>query len=644
MLNQSAIERGLFVSTYYRTYKEQNNKNHSNGEEEFFTKPATTGHKTYNYDKLDDDGFVPEDTFVQSGDIIIGKCMPNKIDSQITYKDNSVVLKENEKGFIDRNCYNDKYFCNINGDGYTFAKVRIRSEREPTIGDKFSSRSSQKGVTGMLYKQQDMPFTKDGIVPDIIMNPHAIPSRMTIGQLMECVMGKACAMSGTFGDATPFNDLTLEEISAELEKHGMERYGNEVLYNGFTGEQMTCDIFMGPTYYQRLKHMTADKIHCLREDHDVLTERGWVPIGDVTLFDKVATLKDGEVIYECPYNVWKYDNYIGKMYKVTGPLVDLDVTINHRMWVSEDNVSYKMMTAQEVYGKKVSYLNKASWTCPDYDHIDACMLMAVYVKWLLNGCNPEIVVRAKDYDDMENTLIRLGCKHRYESGLIYVSCDYELNKMPYWVWLLSAKQAQRMINVLCTKGKFVSPTKGVADDFVRLCLHAGYSCVVENNVVCYVKVNAIVNEYVEEIYDYEGPVYCLEVPNEVFYVKRNGKAVWTGNSRANNGPIVLLTRQPAEGRARLGGLRAGEMETECLWAHGVVQFLKERFMECSDNYKVHVCKECGLMAIVNPEKNIHRCDNCKNNTNFAELRIPYSAKLLLQEMQTMNIGTRFLTE
>jgi DNA-directed RNA polymerase II subunit RPB2 len=106
-----------------------------------------------------------------------------------------------------------------------------------------------------------MPFTKDGIVPDLIMNPHAIPSRMTIGQLIECIMGKACLHNGTYGDSTPFTDVTVEKIADILESCGMERYGNEIMYNSRTGTQMNTLIFIGPTYYQRLKHMTADKVH-----------------------------------------------------------------------------------------------------------------------------------------------------------------------------------------------------------------------------------------------------------------------------------------------------------------------------------------------------------------------------------------------
>lgn len=226
----------------------------------------------------------------------------------------------------------------------------------------------------MFYTQENMPFTKDGIVPDIIMNPHAVPSRMTIAQLMECLMGKACTMLGTYGDATPFTDLSVEDIADVLQGCGMERYGNEILYNPQTGEQMNTLVFIGPTFYQRLKHMTCDKQH----------------------------------------------------------------------------------------------------------------------------------------------------------------------------------------------------------------------------------------------------------------------------SRSSNGPLVLLTRQPAEGRAREGGLRIGEMEVECNLAHGISSFLKERLVEMSDNYRIFTCKKCGLMANCNPEKNIWNCKYCRNTTQFAEYRIPYAAKLLFQELHTMSVGARFI--
>lgn len=378
IMNKSAVERGLFNTTFYRCYKENCIKNHSTGEEEQFMKPYsnTKGLKPYNYEKLEETGFVKENTYVEMGDVLIGKVMPQKANDTWTYKDNSVVVKNNEMGYVDRNCAHDAYFKNVNSDGYVFSKVRVRNFRVPVIGDKFSSRHGQKGTVGMLYTQEDLPFSKDGIVPDIIVNPHAIPSRMTIAQLMECIMGKACVNLGTFGDATPFTDVAVDDIAKLLQNQGIEKHGNEILYNPRTGEQIHTQIFMGPTYYQRLKHMVSDKVH----------------------------------------------------------------------------------------------------------------------------------------------------------------------------------------------------------------------------------------------------------------------------SRAANGPVVLLTRQPAEGRAREGGLRLGEMEVECNWAHGCLQFLKERIVDCSDNYRVFVCTQCGMMANVNPDRNIHECKACKNTSSFQQIRIPYAAKLLFQEIQCLGIGTKFITQ
>lgn len=172
ILNQSSVDRGLFTSTYYRTYKELNNKNHSNGEEEFFTKPDTDmvrNVKPYNYSKLDENGFVPENTPVQGGDVIIGKVMPTKIDNIIQYKDNSVTLKNNEVGFVDRNGANDKYFTNTNGDGYGFAKVRIRSDRTPTIGDKCCLTPDHEVLTKNGWKPIPQ-ITKEDLVAQLANN------------------------------------------------------------------------------------------------------------------------------------------------------------------------------------------------------------------------------------------------------------------------------------------------------------------------------------------------------------------------------------------------------------------------------------------------------------------------------------------
>ena len=379
MINQSSIDCGMFISTFFRSYKDEEKKSQIIGKEEKFCRPNsfnTKGLKPGDYSKLDENGFAKVNSVLNGGDIIIGKHLPCKENKKNSsgglstnkFRDSSTSLRSNESGIV------DKVFQNRNGDGYRFCKLRMRSERIPQIGDKFSSRHGQKGTVGMVYQQQDMPYSKDGIVPDIIINPHAIPSRMTIGQLVECITGKACCMLGLQGDGTPFTNLTVNEIGDILQNEAkLERHGNEVLYNGFTGRQLECSIFIGPTYYQRLKHMVDDKIH----------------------------------------------------------------------------------------------------------------------------------------------------------------------------------------------------------------------------------------------------------------------------SRSS-GPLVLLTRQPSEGRSRDGGLRFGEMERDCMIAHGVSVFQKERLMDMSDNYYVYICKKTGMISAVNKEKNIYNSFS-SNTTDFSEIRIPYAYKLLVQELQTMGICTRLVT-
>lgn len=380
MLNRGSLERARYRSIFYRTYKDEERKNQSSGEEEKFCKPdiTETKHiKNANYEKLGEDGFIPKDTYVTPDDILIGKVVPLRIATGSVLpagakkqRDVSKMPRNNECGFV------DKIYKNRNGEGYNFTKIRMRQDRMPEIGDKFATRHAQKGTTGMILNPEDMPQTASGIVPDIIMNPHAIPSRMTIGQLMETLLSKLGCMAGCLGDASPFNGTTIDEIAAHLrDNYGMEPYGNEIMYNGYTGRMMETSIFIGPCYYQRLRHCSADKMH----------------------------------------------------------------------------------------------------------------------------------------------------------------------------------------------------------------------------------------------------------------------------SRAS-GPLVMLTRQPAEGRAREGGLRFGEMERDCVVAHGMAEFTKERLMECSDSFSCYSCKSCGLLAIANAEQSIWACRGCGNSTEFSHINIPYATKLLLQELETMNIGSRMITQ
>lgn len=262
LFNKGSIDRGLFVTTVYHTEKDED-KQKINGDEEIRCKPdasKTKGMKMGNYNKVNSKGVIPENTIVENRDIIISKVTPIKENRNdhtkvIKFEDQSKMYRTSEETYIDKN-YIDK-----NGDGYNFAKIRLRSVRKPVIGDKFSSRHGQKGTIGNIIPECDMPFNKDGVKPDIIINPHAIPSRMTIGQLKETVLGKVLVELGLFGDGTSFGHFDVKDICDELIKLGYESHGNELLYNGLTGEQIGCSVFMGPVFYQRLKHMVIDKTH-----------------------------------------------------------------------------------------------------------------------------------------------------------------------------------------------------------------------------------------------------------------------------------------------------------------------------------------------------------------------------------------------
>ena len=261
LVNQGAIDRGMFSATIYHTEKDEDKK--INGDEEIRCHPdpsKTKGMKFGNYDKLNQRGVMPANTFIENRDIIMGKVIPIKDNRNdptkiVKYEDISRAYHTSEE------CYVDKSYIDSNGEGYCFCKVRVRAFRKPVIGDKVSSRMGQKGTIGNIIPERDMPFTKDGIRPDIIINPHAIPSRMTIGQLKETLLGKVLVNLGLFGDGTSFGEYDIKDISKELLKVGFEMNGNELLYNGLTGEQIQSEIFIGPVFYQRLKHMVNDKQH-----------------------------------------------------------------------------------------------------------------------------------------------------------------------------------------------------------------------------------------------------------------------------------------------------------------------------------------------------------------------------------------------
>ena len=220
------------------------------------SKNATHIKLGFDYSHLDKYGLIKENTPLDDKTVLIGKVLSNT-ENPKEFTDESIGPKKGQLGFV------DKSFITEGEEGKRVAKVRVREQREPTIGDKMASRSGQKGTVGLVIPEEDMPFTADGIRPDMIINPHAIPSRMTIGQLVESLFGKLCASYGTFGDCTAFavKGSNISTYGPLLTKVGFHSSGNQLLYNGQTGEPLTADIYMGPTYYMRLKHMVKDKIN-----------------------------------------------------------------------------------------------------------------------------------------------------------------------------------------------------------------------------------------------------------------------------------------------------------------------------------------------------------------------------------------------
>ena len=260
IINKTAVDRGLYRATGYKKYKVSLEKNPATSQDEVFMKPdptKTTGMKDGNYDKLNEKGFVPEETVIENGDFIIGKVSPiqpnanNKV-----FKDESEIYKSNTKGVVDK-VWNGIY----DNEGYEMYNMRVRSERVPGIGDKYASRFGQKATTGALLSAEDMPYTKSGMVPDLIINPCCLPTRQTVGQLLEMFTGKVGAIKGQFIDGSAFGQTNVEELNDVLKENGFEEYAEEEMYCGYTGIKMKTKIFVGVSAYARLKHLVKDKIH-----------------------------------------------------------------------------------------------------------------------------------------------------------------------------------------------------------------------------------------------------------------------------------------------------------------------------------------------------------------------------------------------
>ena len=265
LINQGSIERGLFRTTYYTLYESSEDINISDG---VTTKTSFSDFKLgnvatapgYDYSYLDKNGVVVENTAINDKIVMIGAV--KSVSGSDEMSNESVFTKKGQLGHV------DKTFITENENGVRLAKIRVREERIPAIGDKMASRAGQKGTIGLIIPEQDMPYAEDGTRPDIIINPHAIPSRMTIGQLIETMFGKACLANGAFGDCTAFstNGPNNELYGKLMTDAGFHSSGNQLLYSGTTGEQIESNVFFGPTYYMRLKHMVKDKINYRSND------------------------------------------------------------------------------------------------------------------------------------------------------------------------------------------------------------------------------------------------------------------------------------------------------------------------------------------------------------------------------------------
>lgn len=259
IMNRSAIERGLFRSFGYKMLVVEEKKKSTLMMEKIELVPKEFQNKSFDYSKLDGNGIIKVGTYVGVGDVIVSKLqkITDKMNND-NWHDNSIIIKTGEEGVV------DKVYIMNNVEGYKIIKIRIRIYKIPEIGDKVASRCAQKGTISVILNQEDMPVTSSGIVPDLIINPLCIPSRMTINQLIECFSNKSAVEKLQKRYSTSFSHHSINvipQLQKELLDCGFEKNGCEIMYNGMTGERLQGQIFIGPTYYHRLKHLVSNKIH-----------------------------------------------------------------------------------------------------------------------------------------------------------------------------------------------------------------------------------------------------------------------------------------------------------------------------------------------------------------------------------------------
>jgi DNA-directed RNA polymerase beta subunit len=385
ILNQSSVERGLQRSFYYKLHSTAEIK-YPGGLQDRITLP-TKDVKGYrdeaDYRFLEEDGIIYPGQYVETGDVIVGKISPPRFIEEIEgfgqmvnlNVDSSLALKEDEKGVI------STVLIVENQSGDKEVNILLRDHRMPIVGDKFASRHGQKGIIGALFKQSDMPFSENGIIPDAIFSPHSIPGRKTVSHVMEVLAGKVAALRGEYVDATAFDGESEEELRKQLEEFGFNNTGTEVMYDPKTGKKLKADIYVGSLYYLRLKHQVENKIQA----------RGTGPVQLLTRQPAEGKIRGGGL-------------KLGEMEK--------DVLISHgASMILKERFSSDQTTALICRGCGYladPYLYNYRSKCPlcgsnKFDEVEIAYAFKLFMNELKSmGINPKFGTKDRFFDEEEN--------------------------------------------------------------------------------------------------------------------------------------------------------------------------------------------------------------------------------------------------